>query len=92
MLAPFAPTFGWLLVFRVLQSIGTSMVVSVGIAIVRFQIAEKQGTALGVLSLFQSGAAAIGPFLGGVLVHWWDWPAIFFVNVPFALTSFLVMW
>lgn len=92
LLAPFSATFGWLLVCRIGQSIGTSMVVAVGIAIVRHHVTEKQGTALGVLALFQSTAAAIGPFIGGVLIHWWDWPSIFFVNLPFALASFLLVW
>lgn len=92
LLAPLSPNFGWLIVFRIVQSIGTSMMVSVGMAIVRIHISEKQGTALSVLSIFLSGAAAIGPFIGGVLIHWWDWPAIFFVNIPFAVTSFLLAW
>lgn len=64
-LAPLAPGFGWLIVFRIVQSIGTSMVVAVGMAIVRVHITEKQATALSVLSMFTSGAAAIGPFIGG---------------------------
>ncbi|MBB6633367.1 MFS transporter [Cohnella thailandensis] len=92
LLAPFSPTFGWLLVFRVVQSIGTSMMVAVGMAIVRIHIAEKQGTALSVLSIFLSGAAAIGPFAGGMLLEWGDWPAIFIVNVPFVAASFVLAW
>lgn len=92
LLAPLSPNFGWLIVFRIVQSIGTSMMVSVGMAIVRIHISEKQGSALSVLSIFLSGAAAIGPFIGGVLIHWWDWPAIFFVNIPFAVASFLLAW
>ncbi|MEC0240178.1 MFS transporter [Paenibacillus dokdonensis] len=90
--AALSPNFGWLIVFRVVQSIGTSMMVAVGMAIVRIHITEKQATALSVLSIFLSGAAAIGPFIGGLLIHWWDWPAIFFVNVPFAAASFLLAW
>lgn len=92
LLAPLSPNFGWLIVFRIVQSIGTSMMVSVGMAIVRIHITEKRATALSVLSIFLSGAAAIGPFIGGVLIHWWDWPAIFFVNIPFVVTSFLFAW
>jgi MFS family permease len=92
LLAPLSPNFGWLLVFRIVQSIGTSMMVGVGMAIVRIHITEKQGTALSVLSIFLSGAAAIGPFIGGVLIHWWSWPAIFFVNIPFVVASFLLSW
>lgn len=92
LLAPLSPNFGWLIVFRIVQSIGTSMMVAVGLAIVRIHIPEKQASALSVLSIFLSGAAAIGPFIGGVLIHWWDWPAIFFVNIPFAVTSYLLAW
>lgn len=92
LLAPLSPNFGWLIVFRVVQSIGTSMMVGVGMAIVRIHITEKQATALSVLSIFLSGAAAIGPFIGGVLIHWWGWPAIFFVNIPFVVASFLLSW
>jgi EmrB/QacA subfamily drug resistance transporter len=90
--APLSPNFGWLLVFRIVQSIGTSMLVAVGLAIVRIHITEKQATALSVMSVFLSGAAAIGPFIGGVLIHWWDWEAIFFVNLPFVVTSFFAAW
>ncbi|MGM0881402.1 MAG: MFS transporter [Bacillota bacterium] len=92
LLAPLSPNFGWLIVFRIVQSIGTSMMVAVGMAIVRIHITEKQATALSVMSIFLSGAAAIGPFIGGVLIHWWDWPAIFFVNIPFVVASFLLAW
>lgn len=90
--APLSPSFGWLIVFRIVQSIGTSMMVAVGMAIVRIHITEKQATALSVMSIFLSGAAAIGPFIGGVLIHWWDWQAIFFVNIPFVAASFLLAW
>jgi EmrB/QacA subfamily drug resistance transporter len=89
LLAPLSPSFGWLIVFRIVQSIGTSMMVAVGMAIVRIHIQENQATALSVLSVFLSGAAAIGPFVGGMLIHWWDWSAIFFVNIPFVAASFL---
>lgn len=88
--APFSPSFGWLIAFRVLQSIGTSMLISVGMAVIRIHVREKQATALSVLTVFQSGAAALGPFIGGVLIHWQSWPAIFYVNVPFVAVSFLL--
>ncbi|MFD2329541.1 MFS transporter [Cohnella sp. GCM10020058] len=90
MLAPLSPSFGWLIAARVVQSVGTSMLVAVGMAIVRMHVTEKQATALSVLSVFLSGAAAIGPFAGGVLLARWDWHAIFIVNIPFVAASFLL--
>ncbi|MGV2794912.1 MFS transporter, partial [Clostridium perfringens] len=68
LLAPLSPNFGWLIVSRIVQSIGTSMMVATGMAIVRVHITEKQATALSILSIFMSGAAAIGPFAGGILL------------------------
>ncbi|QDH23225.1 MFS transporter [Saccharibacillus brassicae] len=90
--AAFAPTFGWLVALRILQSIGTSMMIAVGMAIVRVHVLGKQGSALAILSIFLSGAAAIGPFVGGFLIHAWDWRAIFLVNVPVAAFAFLLAW
>lgn len=92
LLAPLSPNFGWLIAARIVQSIGTSMMIAVGMAIVRVYITEKQGSALSLLSIFLSGAAAIGPFAGGVLLAWWDWHAIFLVNIPFVAASFLLAW
>lgn len=92
LLAPLSPNFAWLIVFRIVQAIGTSMMVAVGMALVRIHITEKQATALSILSIFLSGAAAIGPFIGGVIIHWWGWSAIFFINIPFVVLSFLLSW
>lgn len=92
MSAPLSTNFGWLIVFRIVQSIGTSMVVAVGMAIVRVHITDKQATALSVMSMFTSGAAAIGPFIGGVLIHLWGWSSIFLINIPFVAASFLLAW
>lgn len=91
-LAPFSSGFGWLILFRIMQSIGTSMVVVAGMAIVRMQITDKPATALSILSMFTSGAAAIGPFVGGVFIHLWGWASIFYINIPFVAASFLLAW
>ncbi|TYP76524.1 putative MFS family arabinose efflux permease [Paenibacillus methanolicus] len=92
MLAPLSPSFGWLIALRIVQSVGTSMMVAVGMALVRIHMTEKQAAALSILSIFLSGAAAVGPFVGGVLLYFWDWQAIFLVNIPFASASFLLAW
>lgn len=42
LLAPLSPNFGWLIAACVMQSIGTSMLVAVGMAIVRIHISENQ--------------------------------------------------
>ncbi|OWR32559.1 MFS transporter [Saccharibacillus sp. O23] len=86
--APLSANFVWLIALRIVQSIGTSMMVAVGMAIVRVHVHERQASALATLSIFLSGAAAIGPFIGGLLTAHWGWPAIFLANLPLAAAGF----
>ncbi|MEZ5102439.1 MAG: MFS transporter [Thermoleophilia bacterium] len=85
--APFAPDFGWLLGLRALQAIGTSALFPSGVAIVRATIHDRQARALGVLALFSSMAAALGPTLGALLVSAGGWQAIFWANLPIVALS-----
>lgn len=90
MLAPFSPGFWWLIGFRVIQSLGSSALFPAGMGIIRNVITTRQARALGILSIFSSTSAAFGPSIGGFLIHFGDWPAIFLVNFPFILLSFLL--
>lgn len=87
-LAPLSPGFGWLIGFRIIQSIGSSTLFPAGMGIIRSVITKQQAKALGTLSIFSSVSAAFGPSIGGFLIHFGDWPAIFFINFPFILASF----
>lgn len=87
LLAPEAPTFGWLIAARLIQSIGSGALYPAGMGIVRHLITEKQAQALAFLAVFSSGAAAFGPSIGGFVMHWGDWPAIFWVNIPFIIAG-----
>lgn len=87
-LAPFSPTFGWLLVFRLIQSFGSGALYPAGMGIIRHVITEKQSQALAFLAVFASGAAAFGPSVGGIVIHYTDWPGIFWLNFPFIIASF----
>ena len=86
-LAPRAPTLGTLIAFRILQAIGSSSLYPAGMSVIRERFTERQGQALGVLAVFASTSAALGPSLGGLLVQWGGWPAIFSVNfIPIAVS------
>lgn len=88
--APFAPTFMALLFMRLFQSIGSSAIYPSGVGLIRSHIHERQASALAVLSIFASAMTALGPTVGGFLIVWGGWPAIFIVNLPFILISFLL--
>jgi MFS family permease len=90
--APLASTFIMLLVMRLFQSIGSSAIYPSGMALIRDHIKERQASALAVLSIFASAMVALGPTIGGFLIVFGNWPAIFWVNFPFILLSFLLGW
>src|SRR5699024_2403500 len=87
-LATFSTNFPFLLACRALQAIGSSTLFPSGMSMITSEISRKQGEALAVLSIFASTSAAFGPFIGGMLIGGWDWPAIFMINIPITLLSF----
>ena len=79
--APLAPAFAILIIMRLFQAVGSGSIYPAGIGMVRDHIRERQGAALGFISVFMSAMAALGPTIGGLLIAWGDWPAIFLVNI-----------
>ncbi|WP_155928770.1 MFS transporter [Bacillus sp. UNC41MFS5] len=90
--APLASSFLMLLAMRLLQSIGSSAIYPSGMSLIRDHIKERQASALAVLSIFASAMVALGPTIGGFLIVLGNWPAIFWVNFPFILLSFILGW
>lgn len=90
--APFSPNFAWLIALRLIQSIGSGAIFPAGMGIVRNYIKERQANALAILAVFSSGAAAFGPSIGGIMMNWGDWPAIFWVNIPVIVVGLAFGW
>lgn len=89
----FAPNLAVLIFFRTQQALAGALVFPTGVAILRQEVPEeRRGTAFGLVGMTTALAAAIGPPLGGVLVHAFDWRAIFWVNIPIILIAFLLNW
>src|SRR5437763_13366897 len=84
LLCGLAPSLGLLVVFRVLQAVGGSMLNPVAMSIIRnvFHDPRERAQAIGLWGAVFGLSMALGPVLGGVLVVGIDWRAIFFVNVP----------
>jgi MFS family permease len=89
-LAPFAPNFTLLIVLRVVQAVGGSALYPSGLGILRQARVDRHERALAILSSSSSVAASIGPTLGGLLVGFAGWQAIFLVNVPIVAVSLTV--
>jgi EmrB/QacA subfamily drug resistance transporter len=79
-----------LIVFRIMQGIGASMLFSIAAAI-NFQTFSHQerGRVMGFLGSTVAGASMVGPVLGGFIVGALGWRYIFLINVPIGIIALL---
>lgn len=78
-----------MVVYRVIQGIGGSAIGSAILAIATVNFApEERGRAMAVIGLIAPLGAVVGPSLGGLLIGALGWPAIFYINVPFGIIAF----
>ena len=80
-----------LIAARALQGAGGALLAPASLAIVSSSFPPgERGRALGLWAAFSAVSTAIAPPLGGVLIEFWSWRAVFFVNVPIlALVLFI---
>ena len=92
LLCGFAPSLGFLLLFRVLQGAGGGGLQPMAQAILADTFPpEKRGLAFALYGITAIMAPTIGPTLGGWITFNYSWRWIFFINIPVGvLTWFLV--
>ncbi|MFZ4521252.1 MAG: MFS transporter [Bacteroidales bacterium] len=75
-----------LLIGRAIQGFGSSGIFPVAIAVVGdlFPV-EKRGRALGLIGAVFGLAFILGPFMAGVMLLYFDWNALFLINIPVAI-------
>lgn len=84
-----APDLTWLVVSRMVQAIGGSMLNPVAASIIRntFDDPRERAQAIGVWAAVAGISIALGPIVGGVLVQSVGWRSIFWVNIPVGLAA-----
>ena len=86
-----APTLWLLIAARAAQGLGAAIMMALTMAFVGETVPKaKTGSAMGLLGTMSAIGTALGPSLGGVLIAGLGWRAIFLVNVPLGILTFLL--
>jgi EmrB/QacA subfamily drug resistance transporter len=89
-IAGLSPNINWLIFGRLLQGIGAALVFPLGPSLLPQLFPEKErGRAIAWLGSMGGIALALGPVIGGVIVTYWSWRWIFFINVPIILAGYM---
>jgi EmrB/QacA subfamily drug resistance transporter len=90
--AGLAPNIAQLITARALQGTGGALLVPGSLAIIgAFFSNEERGQAIGTWSGFSAMTTVLGPVLGGWLVENISWRWVFFINVPLAIITLLIL-
>lgn len=92
--AAVSPTFTVMLLGRVLQAIGTAIIMPLIMTVVMTVVpAHRRGTIMGVISVVMAVGPALGPTVAGLILSIGDWHLIFWLLVPFvALAGIIGAW
>lgn len=81
-----------LILFRVIQGLGSGAVQPVAMTIIAdLYSLDKRAKMLGLNSGFWGVASVIAPLLGGFIVQKLSWHWVFYINVPIGLIAFLLV-
>ena len=81
----------WLISARAFQGVGAAMIMSCNQAILTETFpASERGKSLGMLGAVVASGLTAGPALGGWILHFFSWQAIFYINVPIGIVTALV--
>jgi EmrB/QacA subfamily drug resistance transporter len=92
LLCSLAPGLEWLVLFRIVQAVGGSMLNPVALSIITNTITDRRerARALGIWGAVFGLSLALGPVIGGVLVSSIGWRAIFWINVPVGIAAIVL--
>lgn len=89
-IAALAPTFSILLVGRMIQAIGTGLIMPIIFNVfLLIYPPHKRGKIMGIIGLVIMFAPAIGPTLSGIIVEYFGWRFLFIFVIPFTILSIL---
>ncbi|NNN02417.1 MAG: MFS transporter [Acidimicrobiaceae bacterium] len=92
LLCSLAPNLGLLVLFRMLQAVGGSMLNPVAMSIVTntFTDPKERAQALGIWAAVVGVSMAFGPLVGGALVDSVGWRSVFWINIPIGIAAIIL--
>jgi EmrB/QacA subfamily drug resistance transporter len=82
-LAAFAQDASQLIVLRAAMGIGGAMIMPATLSVIMDIFPrEERGKAIGIWSAIAGVGIGLGPFVGGLLLEWFSWSSVFWLNVP----------
>jgi DHA2 family lincomycin resistance protein-like MFS transporter len=88
LISALAPGFGVLMTGRVVQALGTAVMVPLLMTtVIRLVPAERRGATMGMITVVIAVAPAIGPTISGVILSTLGWRWMFLVILPIALLA-----
>ena len=92
LLCSVAPNLAALVVFRMIQAVGGSMLNPVAMSIITntFTNARERAQAIGVWAAVVGMSMALGPVVGGLLVGSVGWRSIFWINIPIGVAAIIL--
>ena len=91
LIAALSPVFETLVVGRVVQAVGTAIMMPLMMTTVMTIVAEEQrGRVMGRVSIVMSVAPAIGPIVSGALIQVLPWQGLFWVMLPIGLVMLAI--
>ena len=81
-----------LILFRILQGVGSAMIFATGLAILTSAFPpHERGKVLGISVAAVYTGLSVGPVVGGLLTQHFTWRSVFLVNLPFGIAILLLV-
>ena len=81
-----------LIAARMIQAFGAGTMVPVGMAMVGdLYPLGKRAKPLGVIAAVDTAGWVVGHLYGGIIVRFWDWQTIFWLNLPICLLAWILI-
>jgi len=82
-----------LIAARMIQAFGAGTMVPVGMALVGDLYPKgKRARPLGLIAAVDTAGWVVGHLYGGIVVRFWNWHTIFWLNIPICLIAFGLIW